>query len=186
MGGRGSDAIVRRLLAFLALLLLTVLAIACRGGRTVPSLAPPTAAPTSLVTASPSPRPTPTPAPTATPVPNVCQPNPDPADPSIWSVQTPHPGQVVRSPLHVEGKGIYFEAGPALIALYDRTGRAIATTNVMVPIQEQGGRFVPSPYSVDLPFTVGANQPACLWVYEPSPRDGLPSHVVQVPILLQP
>jgi hypothetical protein len=124
--------------------------------------------------------PSPTPAPTA--VPNVCKANPspvNPADPNII-VRSPEPGTVVRSPLHITGLARVFEA-QFNVTLYGELGGVIAETTGMA---QQGQEL--SPFEVELTFTVGREQPACLWVYDLSAKDGSRIDVVQVPIALAP
>jgi hypothetical protein len=156
-------------------------AVACGKAEAPSTEATPTAALTvqPSVTATPA-GPSPTPAGTA--VPNVCKPNPspvNPADPNII-VRSPEPGQVVRSPLRITGQARVFEA-QFNVTLYGELGGVIAETTGMA---EEGQ--VLSPFQVELTFAVGREQPACLWVYDLSAKDGSRIDVVQVPIALAP
>jgi hypothetical protein len=164
-----------------ASLLLAFAAVAC-GEAETPS---PEATTTAVLTASPAPTeiptgPSPTPAPTA--VPNVCETNPspvNPADPNII-VQSPEPGAVVTSPLVISGQARVFEA-QFNVTLYGELGGVIAETTGMT---EEGQ--VLSSFQVELTFAVSREQPACLWVYDLSAKDGSIMDVVQVPIALAP
>jgi hypothetical protein len=164
-----------------ASLLLVFLAVAC-GKAEAPS---PTATATAQLAPSPSPAVTPagpSPTPAGTAVPNVCKTNPspvDPADPNII-VRSPEQGTVVTSPLRITGLARVFEA-QFNVTLYGELGGVIAETAGMA---EEGQ--VLSPFEVELTFAVGREQPACLWVYDLSAKDGSRIDVVQVPIALAP
>jgi hypothetical protein len=164
-----------------ASVLLAFAAVAC-GKAEAPS---PTATPAPQVTALPSPTVTPagpSPTPVGTAVPDVCKTNPspvNPADPNII-VQSPEPGTVVTSPLRITGLARVFEA-QFNVTLYGELGGVIAETMGM---SEEGQ--VLSPFEVELTFAVGREQPACLWVYDLSAKDGSRIDVVQVPIALAP
>jgi hypothetical protein len=175
--GAGRRPPVWALLA--ASLLLVLAAVAC-GEAEAPS---PEATPTAQLTPSPTVTPagpSPTPAPTA--VPNVCAANPspvNPADPNII-VRSPEPGTVVTSPLRITGLARVFEA-QFNVTLYGELGGVIAETTGMA---EQGQEL--SPFEVELTFAVSRGQPACLWVYDLSAKDGSRMDVVQVSIALAP
>lgn len=112
---------------------------------------------------------------------SVCQANPGPpdaADPSIV-VAAPAAGDRVSNPVAVSGMARVFEATVSL-SLKGADGSAIADGTV----QSEEAAPVLSPFSGTLPFTVTANTPACLWVFEASARDGSPVNVVQVPVTL--
>jgi hypothetical protein len=87
---------------------------------------------------------------------------------------------VVRSPLRITGLARVFEA-QFNVTLYGELGGVIAETMGMA---EQGQ--VLSPFEVELTFAVSRGQPACLWVYDLSAKDGSRIDVVQVPIALAP
>jgi hypothetical protein len=173
-----------------ASLLVLLVAVAC-GKAEAPAS---TATPTAQLTPSPSPTQTvglPTeqagateasPTPAGTAVPDVCKTNPspvDPADPNII-VRSPEPGTVVKSPLVITGLARVFEA-QFNVTLYGELGGVIAETTGMA---EEGQ--VLSPFQVELTFAVSREQPACLWVYDLSAKDGSRIDVVQVPIALAP
>jgi hypothetical protein len=162
-------------------LLLAFAAVACGKAEAPSSEATPTAALTPQPSATSTPAgPSPTPAPTA--VPNVCKANPspvNPADPNII-VRSPEPGQVVTSPLAITGQARVFEA-QVNVTLYGELGGVIAEAQTLA---EEGQ--VLSPFQVELSFTVGREQPTCLWVYQVSAKDGSRIDVVQVPIALAP
>ncbi len=116
-----------------------------------------------------------------TPAPlNVCAPNPDPAQPDMVTVTQPLAGDAVASPLHVTGKIAAFEA-TFRITIFNAAGQQVAD---QVAMSAEGQTL--APFSATVPFTVSNPMPACLWVYENSARDGLPIHVVQVPLTLKP
>jgi hypothetical protein len=140
---------------------------------TAPSSASPTVAHTPPPTQTLSPGQTPA-------TPNVCRPNPDPAPPSIQVIDSPAPGSSVTSPVTITGAIAAFEA-TFKITIFQADGSIIADVTGM---SAQGQTL--APFSATVPFTVGARKPACLWVYERSARDGLPIHVVQVPLTLVP
>ena len=162
-------------------LLLVFAAVACEESET-PS---PEATATAALTASPEVTetpagPSPTPAPTA--IPDVCETNPspaNPADPNII-VRSPEPGAVVTSPLVISGQARVFEA-QFNVTLYGELGGVIAETTGM----SQEGQAL-SPFEVKLTFAVSREQPACLWVFDYSAKDGSIMDVVQVPIALAP
>lgn len=111
----------------------------------------------------------------------VCQPNPSPpdsADPSIV-VAAPGVGDRSANPLTVSGSARVFEAVVSL-SLKGADGGSIADGTA----QADEAAPVLSPFSGTLPFSVTANTPACLWVFEASARDGSPTNVVQVPVTL--
>ncbi|MFQ5879469.1 MAG: Gmad2 immunoglobulin-like domain-containing protein [Dehalococcoidia bacterium] len=114
--------------------------------------------------------------------PNVCGPNPDPADPSRVQVDNPAAGAAVASPVPVSGMAAVFEAVVS-IRLVDKDGAILVDTFTMT----QGPEFfIPSPYATDVAFSVSVPTPACLWVFEASAATGEPTNVVQVPLLLLP
>jgi hypothetical protein len=113
----------------------------------------------------------------------VCGPNPsppDPADPAI-RVWEPVPGVHTAGPLRVSGLARVFEAN-VRFDLRDAAGRVIA--GGFTTAQEAGPAL--APFDGSLPFSVTAQTPACLWVFEESAEDGRPLHVVQVPLTLVP
>ena len=168
----------------LALLILPalVLLVACGGddettGDGTPAASSTrTAAPTQKPTQSAGAQPTGTLDPLAT----VCAENPDPGTDDVVQVDEPLPGDQVTSPVKVRGRVAAFEA-TFKITIYDAAGATIADETAM----SQEGQTL-APFEVEVPFSVTEETPACLWVYEASARDGLPIHVLQVPVMLQP
>jgi len=166
----------------LALLILPalVLLVACGGDdektddSTPPASATRTTKPTQKPTADVEP--TGTPDPLAT----VCAENPDPGTADVVKVDEPLEGDSVTSPVGVRGKIAAFEA-TFRIAIYDADGATIADVTAM---SSEGQTL--APFEAEVPFSVTQETPACLWVYEASARDGLPIHVVQIPVILQP
>ena len=164
-----------------ASLLLALAAVACEEAE-APS---PTATPSPQLTPLPAATATlagPSPTPASTAVPDVCKTNPspvNPAEPNII-VRSPEQGAVVTSPLVISGQARVFEA-QFNVTLYGELGGVIAETTGMT---EQGQ--VLSPFEVELTFAVSREQPACLWVYDLSAKDGSRMDVVQVPIALAP
>lgn len=112
---------------------------------------------------------------------NACQSNPcpvDSSDPSII-VSAPAPNaRVMASPIRVSGQARVFEATVSL-TLYDVSGNEIGSTTTNAA---EGG--VLSPFSGDVSFSTDSNTAACLWVFEVSARDGSPTNVVKIPLIL--
>ena len=175
---------MKHLIPIVVALGILAVAAACGGDdeATTPTTAA-TASPkaTAIVTTSPNPA-TSSAKQTAGPTPlaNVCLPNPDPATPNFLQINGPAPGDTVSSPFTVSGMIAAFEA-QFRITLYDASGVAIADESGM---SAEGQTL--SPFAESVSYTVASPQPACLWVYESSARDGSPIHVGQVSLLLQP
>lgn len=113
---------------------------------------------------------------------SACQANPSPvdaSDPSII-VSGPSDGASVTSPITVEGQARVFEAVVSF-ALYDASGTELSTATG----QADEGQVL-SPFTATIDFSVTADTPACLWVFEASAQDGSPVNVVQVELTLQP
>lgn len=110
----------------------------------------------------------------------VCADNPDPATDETTQVDEPVEGDEVTSPLTVRGRVAAFEA-TFQITLYGADGEEIADQFGM----SLEGQTL-APFEEQVSFSVTEETPACLWVYESSARDGLPIHVVQIPVTLQP
>jgi len=171
-----------RLGALLAASLVLVFAAVACGKAEAPS---PTATPSPQLTPLPAATATlagPSPTPASTAVPDVCKTNPspvNPAEPNII-VRSPEQGAVVTSPLVISGQARVFEA-QFNVTLYGELGGVIAETTGMT---EQGQ--VLSSFQAELTFAVSREQPACLWVYDLSAKDGSRMDVVQVPIALAP
>ncbi len=119
--------------------------------------------------------------PTPTAVPDVCQPNPDPAPSDVAEVDSPEANDSVTSPVTVSGRIAAFEA-QFNITIFDAAGDSIADVDAM----SAEGQVL-SPFSEDVAFSVTEETPACIWVYDVSEEDGVtPLNVVQVPVILQP
>jgi Immunoglobulin-like domain of bacterial spore germination len=170
---------VKTLLALLTLPTL-VLLVACGGDDEKTDDSTPTAS--STRTTNPTRKPTEHAEPTGTPDPlaTVCAENPDPGNDDVVQVDEPLTGDVVTSPVKVRGRVAAFEA-TFTITIYDAGGETIADITSM----SQEGQTL-APFEEEVPFTVKEETAACLWVYEASPRDGLPINVLQIPIILQP
>jgi len=154
-------------LAFVALL------IACEngdGGGVAPTMDV-----TPAVTVSPQPE-----GETPTVMPEVCQPNPDPAAADVVQVDAPSADESVTSPVTVSGRIAAFEA-QFNITIFDASGDLI----VDIPARSEEGQVLSS-FSEDVAFSVTEDTPACIWVYDLSPRDGSPIDVVQIPVTLLP
>ena len=111
---------------------------------------------------------------------NVCAPNPDPATPDFNQVNTPAPGARVSSPVTVRGRIAAFEA-VFKVTIFDAAGNTVADVRGM----SAEGQVL-APFEAQIPFSVTAETQACMWVYQPSGRDGSPSTVVQIPLTLLP
>jgi hypothetical protein len=118
---------------------------------------------------------------------NVCASNPAPATPDQTQVDTPTAGDTVSSPVRVTGRILAFEAtfritifGPG--GHYSASG-ATGNTIIDVTAMSADGTML-SPFDAQVPFSVSADTPACLWVYEITGRGDI-SGVVQVPLTLR-
>ena len=118
--------------------------------------------------------------PTQTAAANVCVTNPDPATPGMNHVTTPVAGDQISTPAQVQGQIAAFEA-TFKITIYDAQQNVIVDKTAM---SNEGQTL--APFSTTIDFTVTTPTPACMWVYEASARDGLPIHVVQIPVTLIP
>jgi len=171
-----------RTLAALLILPAVVLLVTCGGddentGDGTPGAgATRTANPTQRPDGDDDGEPTGTPNPLAT----VCAENPDPGKDDVVQVDEPLGGDPVTSPVQVRGRVAAFEA-TFKITIYDAAGATIADVTAM----SQEGQTL-APFEVEVPFSVTQETPACMWVYEASARDGLPIHVLQIPVRLQP
>src|SRR5439155_19377982 len=118
---------------------------------------------------------------------NVCASNPAPATPDQTQVDTPTAGDTVSSPVRVTGRILAFEAtfritifGPG--GHYSASG-ATGNTVIDVTAMSADGTML-SPFDAQVPFSVSADTPAGLWVYEITGRPDI-SGVVQIPLTLR-
>jgi hypothetical protein len=162
-------------ISLLAVLLFFLIA-ACGGDEAEA----PTTSPTGTTAASRTAPPPRTPPETPDPLDAVCAENPDPATDDTNQVDIPNAGDVVSSPITVEGRVASFEA-TFRITIFDAAGNAIADETAM---SSEGQTL--APFQKDVAFSVSQETPACLWVYESSARDGSPVNVRQVPLVLLP
>lgn len=114
--------------------------------------------------------------------PAVCQTNPDPATAEFQVIDEPGAGDTVTSPVTISGRIVANEATFS-VTIYDAAGDTIADTFGMNEQTEAGELAA---FSIDVPFSVTEETPACIWVYEASARDGSPTHVGQIPVTLSP
>jgi hypothetical protein len=113
----------------------------------------------------------------------VCQPNPAPATPDFQVIDQPAEGHTVTSPVTISGQVLAFE-GSYQVAILDAVGDPIAEP--LFGTAEAGEIGQLAPFSIDVPFEVDEETPACIWVFELSARDGSQIHVGQIPVLLSP
>ena len=167
---------MKTLLAAIACLVVVLSLAACGDGDDDASTATPTATATPSAT---------TPAATtaaASPTPqDVCLTNPDPAAPDMNVVDSPAPFDEVTSPVQITGQISVFEA-QFNITIYDAQGNVIADQ----PARSNEGQTL-APFSASIPFSIATPTPACIWVYDLSPADGVSAlNVVQIPVTLLP
>ena len=114
--------------------------------------------------------------------PQVCQTNPDPATADDQVIDEPGADDTVTSPVTISGQVRAFEA-TYQVGIYDSQGDPIVETFGTAGPGEAGELAA---FSIDVPFSVTEETPACIWVYEQSARDGSPIHVGQIPVTLSP
>jgi Immunoglobulin-like domain of bacterial spore germination len=117
---------------------------------------------------------------TETPVVNVCLPNPAPGTSETIQVDTPAPLSKHEGSVTVSGQIAAFEAA-FVIRIYDPSGAVLVGATGMAAEGQ-----VLSPFSQEVRLPVAGETAACLWVYEESARDGSPTNVAQVPIVVAP
>ena len=105
---------------------------------------------------------------------------PDAADPSMI-LDEPAAGDVVTSPVHIEGLARVFEAN-VRVTIYSASGMVLEDT--FTTAAEAGPAL--APFEADLSFTVLVEQVGCIRVWEESAEDGSPRNVVQVEVNLSP
>ena len=170
-------------LAFVLVALLT----ACEngdGGEATPGTTPGVTVSPQLQDETPPPgeTPTETPAETPTALPELCQPNPDPATPEFQLIDQPSAGDIVTSPVTISGRILSFEA-TYQIGIFDIAGNPIMKAFGTAEAMEIGEL---APFSIEVTFDIDEPTPACIWVYEASATDGSPIHVGQIPVILAP
>ena len=114
--------------------------------------------------------------------PQVCQTNPDPATADDQVIDEPGADDTVTSPVTISGQVRAFEA-TYQVGIYDSQGDPIVETFGTAGPGEAGEL---APFSIDVPFSVTEETPACIWVYEASAMDGRPIRVGQIPVTLSP
>jgi hypothetical protein len=166
-----------------ALALVIALAVAC--GDDDNATNSPTSTHTASATTSASATTTHSPATTSSPLPtamgSICGANPDPATSSEAVITAPLANAQLSSPLVVSGTIAAFEA-VFQISIKDAAGNDIVTQSGMA---SEGQTL--APFGESVPFTVTAQTPACVWVFQISAMDGVsPVNVTQIPVTLVP
>jgi hypothetical protein len=121
---------------------------------------------------------------TPPPLPTACGANPAPAvsvaptEFGYRQVAAPAKDAPVSSPLRVSGQANPFE-GAFSVTILDRQGRRVAADDYLKDNRNLA-------FAVALPFEVVQPMPACVWVHERSGRDGSPTNITQIPVLLLP
>jgi hypothetical protein len=117
-------------------------------------------------------------------LPTACGSNPSPAvnvaatEFGYRKLTMPVNDAPVSSPMRVSGQANPFE-GDYSITILDRQGRRIASQEYLKDNQRLE-------FNVTIDFEVTQPMPACVWVHERSGRDGTPTNITQVPVLLVP
>jgi hypothetical protein len=96
-------------------------------------------------------------------------------------VESPAPGDTVRSPVEVRGTADTFEA-TVNVKLLDAAGKTVRET-VTTATSGSGTRGT---FAVSVPFSVGSPQAGMLLVFDYSAADGSVEHLVRVPLRLEP
>jgi hypothetical protein len=97
-------------------------------------------------------------------------------------VATPAPGERVTSPVAVSGTADVFEAN-VTVAVLDARGRELARDFTTATC----GTGCRGDYSIELPFSVEAEQPGTIVVHDDDAAGtGTPPHVVEIPVTLAP
>ena len=134
------------------------------------------ASPTAITSANP--------AVTPPALPTACGPNPSPAvnvAPSEFGYRkltSPVSEAPVSSPIRISGQANPFE-GAYSVTIFDRQGLRVATQDYLKDNRNLD-------FNSTIAFEVARPMPACVWVYERSGRDGSPTNITQVPVLLLP
>jgi hypothetical protein len=94
-------------------------------------------------------------------------------------VEAPKAGQRVASPVRVSGSARVFE-GTVVVRVKDAQGNVLSRRSALASEGAPGwGQF-----AVEVPFTVGSEQPGTVEAYSPSPRDGSPMNLVTIHVTL--
>jgi hypothetical protein len=117
-------------------------------------------------------------------LPTACGPNPSPAvnvTPAEFGYRkltSPVSEAPVSSPIRISGQANPFE-GAYSVTILDRQGLRVATQDYLKDNRNLD-------FNSEIAFEVARPIPACVWVYERSGRDGSPTNITQVPVLLLP
>jgi hypothetical protein len=122
---------------------------------------------------------TPPPSPSAPTSPSV--PTPSPTGPPAIVVESPFPGDELRSPITVRGTASVFEANVS-VRILDASGQVLAAINTTASC----GSGCRGTFSTPLAFFTPVRQPGTIEVFEESAVDGSATHVVSIPITLVP
>jgi len=118
----------------------------------------------------------PTPAPSASATPST-----SPSGPAAIVVDSPLPGDELRSPITVRGTANVFEASVS-IQILDAGGEVLAAINT----QASCGSGCRGTFSSPIAFYTPMRQSGMIEVFEVSAEDGSAIHVVRIPITLVP
>jgi hypothetical protein len=105
--------------------------------------------------------------------------SPTPAPPAAIEVTTPSGGDLVRSPVLVQGSADVFEAVVSIRVL-DADGSVIAHTTTMATC----GTGCRGTYSVRVPYEISHRQHGTIVVFEASAKDGSVTNAVRIPVIL--
>jgi immunoglobulin-like protein involved in spore germination len=94
-------------------------------------------------------------------------------------VASPTIGERVTSPFNVTGTANVFEATVS-VRLLDGAGREIATTFTNASC----GSGCRGDYAAGVSYRLAGEQPGTVEVYEVSPADGTPLHLVRIPVAI--
>ena len=114
----------------------------------------------------------------------ACGPNPSPAvnvaptEFGYRKLTSPVSEAPVSSPLRISGQANPFE-GAYSVTILDRQGLRVATQDYLKDNRNLD-------FNSTLAFEVARPMPACVWVHERSGRDGSPTNITQVAVLLLP
>jgi hypothetical protein len=148
------------------------------GATTVPPTATVSAATPIATAGAPTAAPSPTTAPAAT---STLPPAVENA-PEAIAILAPGPGSRVVSPVRVTGSANPTFEQSLVVTILLANGTELVTTNTQIAADVgQRGAF-----SVDVPFSVAAEQPGFIQVYALSPKDGGVTHLSSTVVTLAP